>query len=946
LLSRYDAAVQTGFPLYQKNKYRNATTSEVWKVLHQICREIRHCVFILDGFDECEATPQQPWNQVKEAFLEDLWRFAAGSSVRILISSRKEAEIFSKTRSNSWDQVTVFEYDITPQDTGNDIMEYSKAVVDDRLGANKDQGFVEEISQEAARKGNGMFLWVRLLGLQLDPGKNRTQLRQIVSRMPRGLEQTYQREIEIISNLDQEERARAMSILRWTLFAGRPLTVRELTEALLSEANSSSSYPYSELPDAWDEYYVNGQIRKLCRSLIDIQGNPTDSIETHTVHLMHSSVKEFLTQHMAPATDYRRGLSFTEPGREHEVLARTCLSYLCYNEVIPTNMSPSYELDGRFDPFQFIGYASRAWASHMTSSRNAASCSHSLEALIRQLLDPATHRWVIWLKLLQKRSAHSASDAGTEPPSPTGPLYVASLLGLDDTVQWLLSLDVDINASNKAYGSALQAAVSRGHTSTIQLLIKNGADIDRLGGKHDYAILTAVRQCPPEKSADVVSLLVQAGANIACCDEEGRSALHYSAANGQLDIAAFLLQSGAAVEALDKDGATPLFLAAAHGQAQLAELFVTSGAEINVVTKEGTTPVLIAARKSHRETLKLLLDRGASANCRAKSPACTPLYVTAIAGDHLAIQYLLDAGADTEMGDGSGMTPLLGAVARGHIEATRALILAGANVNTLMVPEEGCPFTPLCVAAGFGHLPIARLLIEHGALVNDPPTGGSTALQLAIEAKFEAVVQCLLESGASVTNLTHNRYTPLHIAAATGDIDIIGALLQHHADVNAVRMGASPLLVAVRKDQPLAVRYLLQHKATVEACDEDTIPPLLCAVISGFSDIVRILLEHGARPEAQFNADAPLLIYALQKGHADVIGILLERCPGIDEDPPVTLYYAIKIGHLEVVRILLAHETYGTLAKDPRYAEFAGIGGYDTIAQLLIQHAMEMDVVD
>jgi hypothetical protein len=198
-LNRYDDAVKIALSLYEPNKYRIATAAEVWEILRRICHNFRQCTFLVDGLDECEPLQQQqPWFSAKERFLEELWQFAANSPVRILISSRKDAEIFSNIRSTSRDRVTLFEYDIWPEDTRNDIMAFCQKVVRNRLEVNKDQGLIEDICREAASRGSGMFLWVRLLGLQLDPGKNKSQLQEAVHRMPKGLEQTYRREVEFI----------------------------------------------------------------------------------------------------------------------------------------------------------------------------------------------------------------------------------------------------------------------------------------------------------------------------------------------------------------------------------------------------------------------------------------------------------------------------------------------------------------------------------------------------------------------------------------------------------------------------------------------------------------------------------------------------------------------------------------------------------------------------
>ena len=104
-----------------------------------------------------------------------------------------------------------------------------------------------------------MFLWVRLLHERLSPGKNTLQLRKMVSDTPAGLNQAYERDLKAIHRFSEEEKYRAVMILRWTLYAARPMTVHELTEALLIGLEDEDSvYPVSHLPDAYDDFYVSG----------------------------------------------------------------------------------------------------------------------------------------------------------------------------------------------------------------------------------------------------------------------------------------------------------------------------------------------------------------------------------------------------------------------------------------------------------------------------------------------------------------------------------------------------------------------------------------------------------------------------------------------------------------------------------------------------------------
>ena len=182
---------------------------------------------------------------------------------------------------------------------------------------------------------------------QLSPGKTTTQLRSLVSRTPRGLEQVYGGDLRRKLELPEKDRERAISILRWVLFACRPLTVRELTEALLIDVDSfATKLLVEDLPDTWDEYYVKENICRPCGSLLELRDQDlveettidgtgpsryekakSSPIESLTVHFVHSSVESFLIDsHDLGLPFFHRWFSLEIV---HDLLARTCLSYLC-----------------------------------------------------------------------------------------------------------------------------------------------------------------------------------------------------------------------------------------------------------------------------------------------------------------------------------------------------------------------------------------------------------------------------------------------------------------------------------------------------------------------------------------------------------------------------------------------------------------------------------------
>ncbi|PIG89904.1 ankyrin repeat domain protein [Aspergillus arachidicola] len=868
------------------------------------------------------------------------------------------------------DTITFLEHNIAIEDTAQDIIDYSTSIVNERLGVNKDQDFISEISKDVARKCDGMFLWVRLMGKQLFPGKNKNQIRRTLDIMPQGLEQTYRREIHSIINLGISEKAWAIGILRWTYFAARPLTVRELTEALLTETNTLTTFPFHEMPDTWDEYYVNDQIRRYCQSLIDIRGSPAASITTHTVHFIHTSVKEFLSQTSICAMD--QGFSFSEAAKEHELLARTCLTYLCLDDVAVDDPSDLHTLQDKKETFQFLEYSSLCWYAHMSRSEN---CHGRLEQFIRVLFDPSSTRWMMLSEMFsQKLWPGSTLHPIKEHNEPT-PLPIVSYLGLLDTVKWLLSLGSDIDATLGRFGSALHSAAARRQKNTAQFLLEKGADKNKQGGMYGYPIVAAAAAAKynPRESADIVDMLLKAGADISCRDQTGLSALHHTAIVGSEETLIILLRNGATVDDHDGHQRTPLFWAAAHGHNLITELLIERGAEVSTRDVDNRTPLFAAIQNGHMPIVEVLTQHGIDVRTQDNA-GLTPLHIAVKLGHPQMVDLLLRHGADANAADRDGVTPVFVAALSRHNTILQNLIQHRGQVNCKTSLEAWTPLHAAC--AGTKEATTVQLLLDHGAEVDAADSHGNTPLFYAAGNGSPAIIEILIQYNAQVNATQELGLTPIHAALAGVHPLAIEALLKH-GECNLLSgecvslRGNSPLMIAILIEelrpvvQPLVragvwvnsrnnaglapvhlaaqigdvgiLELLLENDAAVNALTDKGLTPLHIAVSEGKQDIVQLLLDNGADVNAGKDERTPMYL-AIGK-RDELITMSLVR-HGAEAD--VLLALAIKQGDEDTVRFILQHGP----EIGPEFLIFGKRYGHDHILQLMVEHFLAKDAVD
>ncbi|KAF9763038.1 hypothetical protein IL306_003257, partial [Fusarium sp. DS 682] len=225
------------------------------------------------------------------------------------------------------------EYKIIPEDVRSDTAVFSRDIVNRKL-PNKTDDVRSTLSETMTDRCQGQFLWLKIQEDSLRAGMNKKQLQHAIEDTPTGLNDLYDRNWTRITQLKEWEKNRAFALLRWTAFALRPLTVFEITEAVL--AVESEDLLLEDLPDAVDDYYVNTEIVGLCGPLIEVRNASSNPCAgQRTVHLPHFSVKQYLLYHlpMPGWILHNDRLQTSHEKIQNIVLAKACLQYVSLRQV-------------------------------------------------------------------------------------------------------------------------------------------------------------------------------------------------------------------------------------------------------------------------------------------------------------------------------------------------------------------------------------------------------------------------------------------------------------------------------------------------------------------------------------------------------------------------------------------------------------------------------------
>lgn len=344
---------------------------------------------------------------------------------------------------------------------------------------------------------------------------------------------------------------------------------------------------------------------------------------------------------------------------------------------------------------------------------------------------------------------------------------------------------------------------------------------------------------------DVRDCIFEEACDIDSSDAEyGNSVLFWAVYDGELDVARKLCNSKEIDVNFGGFGYhTPLHAACVNGNVEMAELLLKKGAKVDAVDIDGFTPLSQALRCGSREVVSLLVRYNCDVNyAHSEYYDFTPLHITVCANMVDIIKELLAVKTiDVNCVDKRGRTPLHIAVTYGRLEAVQLLISA-ENVVDPNVPEHN----------------------------------GYTALHLAAELyNLDIFYELLVLKDIDINCRAFNADTPLHMACAAGNLEMVKGLLKKNADVNAVgEFGFLPLHLAAERGFVDIVKVLIKYKSEVSPRNERKNTPLHLAAQFGYIKTVIWLLKNGADLNAQNQDNETPLKVARTYGENNVCDLL------------------------------------------------------------------------
>lgn len=196
-----------------------------------------------------------------------------------------------------------------------------------------------------------------------------------------------------------------------------------------------------------------------------------------------------------------------------------------------------------------------------------------------------------------------------------------------DKVNLFLKAKIDTNSKDLEdkswYGkTALMIAAGLGYKDVVELLIKNGADVNAIDDKSRNILWTVIDSDKP----DMIKLLADNKVNIEYIEP--------------------------------KDNANPLYYAFSYNKKECIKALLEAGANVNVIRKDSSVLQLAVFRDADSDIIKMLIDKGANINFQDSVAKYTPLHMAINLNRTEAAKILIEAGTDLNIKDKNGFTPL------------------------------------------------------------------------------------------------------------------------------------------------------------------------------------------------------------------------------------------------------------------------------------------------
>ncbi|XP_067668176.1 serine/threonine-protein phosphatase 6 regulatory ankyrin repeat subunit B-like [Haliotis asinina] len=591
------------------------------------------------------------------------------------------------------------------------------------------------------------------------------------------------------------------------------------------------------------------------------------------------------------------------------------------------------------------------------------SISHPLlkiESLARRVLEhPKVKQWV------------KATDFRSPNCDDKHFIYCAVLSKSEYVMRTVINLTDHIFSKNEIK-AVLNASILSGSMAVMKVLFT--AFEDKIS---EDTVSELFLDAAEREHIEMVTFLLQKGANIANTNEDRNNILHLAVKRNNIRIMKLALQfmkELSLVNNRNSNGTTPVMLAALNGQKDVFDLLVSNAAyltllddkdnsvlhyackggntsivqhlirvsDINKKQRYGLTPVMVAALYGQKDGFDLLVSNAADLTLLDDEDKSV-LHYACEGGNTSIVQHLIRV-CDINQKRRDGRTPVMDAALHGQKDVFDLLVSNAADLTLLDDKYNSV----LHYACGGGNTSIVQHLIRV-CDINNKQRDGITPVMVAALYGQKDVFDLLVSNAADLTLLDDKDNSVLHYACEGGNTSIVQHLIRV-CDINQKRRdGRTPIMDAALYGQKDVFDLLVCNGADFTLLDDKDNSVLHYGCGGGNTSIVQHLIRVCDINNKQRDGITPVMVAALY-GQKDVFDLLVSNATDLtlldDEDNGV-LHYACEGGNTSIVQHLIRVCDINQKRRDGRTPVMdASLNGQKDVFNLLVSNAADLTLLD
>ena len=438
-------------------------------------------------------------------------------------------------------------------------------------------------------------------------------------------------------------------------------------------------------------------------------------------------------------------------------------------------------------------------------------------------------------------------------------LHLAAECGSMDVIKLLLDKNAFVNSKTKLGWTALHFAAHKGNTELAAYLIKSGATLDGMTIKKQTPMHLAAAAGQKETCQKLLELEATVDSNddqeqkpihlaaqhdhthlvqlflearpslVSSTTKDGNTLAHLAAKKGSTDVlkAMFAVDKALVTNAKNRfNSNSPLHLATEGGHIESVKLMLENGVSPTDENNDGFTPVHLAAKCGHADIFDIFAKSGVSLKQPSSKIGMTALHIASYFGEEEITRELFkhipayitttmptkpENALIEELCYESDLTPLHLASYSGSENVVRAILnQSGVDVG---FPSNPSGYSSLHLACLSGHVGVVGLLLSRSTdLLKNKDCLGRTSLHVAAAHGHNEMCLVLLGQGAEFEVQDNEQWSPLHLAAKGGFLDIVSLLVSSGAMTTATTYeGKIPLWYACVENNKNVVEFLLRQ---------------------------------------------------------------------------------------------------------------------------------------